>query len=144
VLANSEVHKLPSDFTLVDQDLACGASKASALTQNALHTSTDSLLKTNSSPWADTPRDRTRRLCWRGTGRTVSQYPKDDLGTGATVKAENGDAKSGQDQALRLKEQGPLRTNKSTKLRGEFSLSLSYSHYPHLLLQTRRRPPQWR
>jgi hypothetical protein len=118
VLANSEVGKVPSDLSLIGQDLlACGTSKASPLTHNASHTSTNSLLETNSLP---------------------SQYLKDDLGTGATVKVEDADAESGQDQAVRLKEQGPLCTNKSTKLRGKFAFSLSYSHYPHLLLQARR------
>ena len=44
---------------------------------------------------------------------SVSQHPKDDLGSGATVKTEKGEVKSGQkvyeegqDRASKLKEQG--------------------------------------
>jgi hypothetical protein len=47
------------------------------------------------------------------TGLSVSQHPKDELGSGATVKTENWEVKSGQevyeegqDRALKLKQQG--------------------------------------
>lgn len=48
-----------------------------------------------------------------GTGITISQHPKHDLGTGTTVKTQNGDVKSAQQvyegrqrRALGTKEQG--------------------------------------
>jgi hypothetical protein len=120
VLTNSDIRKLLFDFSLVGRDLlARGASKAA----EGLRPDSECLAHDDSAPQDqfvtegghtaglnETPVVEGKVL---GTGHTVSQHPKDDLGTGSTVKTENGDVKSGQqiyeegrDQALRLKEQG--------------------------------------
>ena len=121
VLTNSEVRKLLSDFSLIGRDLlARGASKAA----EGLRPDPERLAHVNDSGPQDqfvTEGGRTARPGETpvlegkvpGTGLSVSQHPKDDLGTGATVKAENGEVKSGQevyeegqDRASKLKEQG--------------------------------------
>jgi hypothetical protein len=81
-----------------------------------------------------------------GTGHTVSQHPKDDLGMGATVRTENGNAKSGklvyeEGQAGRGAEVERAGTGSDAGTYGGEGMSffLFYSHsrtYPHLCPQT--------
>jgi hypothetical protein len=121
ILTNSEVRKLLSDFSLIGRDLlARGASKAA----EGLRPDAEALAHVDDSAPQDqfiTEGGRTAgpnetpvlEAQVPGTGHTVTQHPKDDLGAGASVKAENGDVRSGQQvfeegqsQAQRLKELG--------------------------------------
>ena len=104
VLTNSEVRKLLSDFSLIGRDLlARGASKAA----DSLRPDQEALAHVDETAPQDqfvteggrkvgpteTPVPEAKVL---GVDHTVAQHPKDDLGTGATVKTANGEVKSGQ------------------------------------------------
>jgi hypothetical protein len=104
VLTNSEVRKLLSDFSLIGRDLlARGASKAA----DSLRPDKDALAQVDDTAPQDqfiteggraAGPDETPVLEARipGTDHTVTQHPRHDLGTGATVKTANGEVKSGQ------------------------------------------------
>jgi hypothetical protein len=104
VLTNSEVRKLLSDFSLIGRDLlARGASKAT----DSLRPDQEALAHVDETAPQDqfiteggrkvgpteTPVPEAKVP---GVDHTVAQHPKDDLGTGATVKTANGEVKSGQ------------------------------------------------
>ncbi|KZP14441.1 hypothetical protein FIBSPDRAFT_912787 [Athelia psychrophila] len=105
ILTNSEVRKLLSDFSLIGRDLlARGASKAA----DGLRPDQEALAHVNDSAPNDqfvTKGGRTAgpnetpvlEARVPGTDHTVSQHPKDALGTGATVKTSEGETLSGQE-----------------------------------------------
>ncbi|KAI0954376.1 hypothetical protein AcV7_007628 [Taiwanofungus camphoratus] len=103
VLTNAEVRKLLADFGVIGRDLlARGASKvadAARPDEERLRTVDDTAPKDQfvSADGRTVGPDETPVLEARipGTSTTIAQHPRDELGTGATVKHGNGEAKSG-------------------------------------------------
>lgn len=103
VLTNSEVRKLLSDFSLIGRDLlARGAAKAA----DGLRPDQEALANVDQSAPNDQFITEGGRVAGPnetpvlearvpGTDHTVTQHPKDDLGTGATVKTADGQVMSG-------------------------------------------------
>ncbi|KII90672.1 hypothetical protein PLICRDRAFT_106168 [Plicaturopsis crispa FD-325 SS-3] len=105
ILTNSEVRKLLSDFSLIGRDLlAKGAAKAAT----GLAPDQDRLARVDEAAPKDkfvTEGGRTAgpnetpvlEAKVPGTGKTVTQHPKDDIGSGAQIKHEDGTVQSGDD-----------------------------------------------
>ena len=118
ILTNSEVRKLLSDFSLIGRDLlARGASEAADRLrpdQQALshvdETAPQDQFATEGGRTVGPNETPVLEVKVPGTGYTITQHSKDDIGTGATVETENGNQKTvleeGQKRWRQVKEQG--------------------------------------
>lgn len=109
MLTNSEVRKLLSDFSLIGRDLlARGVSKVAT----SLRPDPEALAHVDESAPNDQFATEDGRAAGPnetpilearlpGTGHVVQQHPEDELGTGATVKTENGEEVSGREACAR-------------------------------------------